>query len=125
MNKDIEIDIINKVLDVEFILENPGNTGEKNFWMEGVVKDYSDEEYYDYLKAYLKLAIKYPDVTFKSMWNIFENAGSGMGRNNKQVTRNMLSGGDTLELYEIGERSWIRWTAVTSKVLKYKGAINL
>lgn len=120
-----EIEVINKVVDVEYILENPENSGETNFWHEGVVRDYTDEEYSDYLKAYLKLAIKYPDVVFKSMWGIFEKAGSGMGVDSKQVTRNMVSGGDTLELFDIGEYSWTKWSAVTSKVLKYKGPINL
>lgn len=120
-----EIETINKVVDVEYILENPEKSGENNFWTEGVVRDYSDEEYYEYLKAYLKLAIKYPDVTFKSMWNIFEKAGSGMGYKDRQITRNMVSGRDTLRLFEIGSSSWRRWSAVTSKVLKYKGPINL
>lgn len=120
-----EIEIIDKVLDVEFILENPQNSGERNFWLEGVVRDYTDEEYSEYLKAYLKLAIKYPNVAFKSMWGIFEKAGSGVGVNSKQATRNMVSGEDTLEIFDLGEYSWRKWSAVTSKVLKYKGPINL
>lgn len=120
-----EIEIINKVVDVEYVLENPEDTGEACFWTEDVVKDYTDEEYFDYLKAYLKLAIKYPEVTFKSMWNIFEKAGSGMGYKNKQVTRNAVSGKGTLHLFEIGSNTWKRWTAVTSKVAKYNKAINL
>lgn len=120
-----EIEVINKVLDVEFILENPNNSGERNFWIEGVVRDYSDEEYSNYLKAYLKLAIKYPDITFRSMWNIFEKAGSGMGNDSKQATRNMVSGRDTLEIFELGEYSWRKWSAVTSRVSKYTQPINL
>ena len=119
-----EIDIIDKVINVKYILEHPENTGETNFWAEGVVREYTEEEYENYLKAYLKLAIKYTDVTLKSMWNIFEKTGSGIGENSKQTTRNMVSWNETLTLFEIGERSAIHWNAVTSKVLKYKTAIN-
>lgn len=119
-----EIDTIDKVVDVKYILEHPEKTGEGNFWIEGVVRDYSEEEYFNYLKAYLKLALKYPDITFKSMWDIFEKAGSGMGYRNKQTTRNAVSGKGTLYLFEVGSNSWMRWTAVTSKVAKYKQPIN-
>lgn len=120
-----EIDIINKVVDVEYILEHPENSGERNFWTEEVVKDYSDEEYSEYLKAYLKLAIKYPSITFNSMWNLFVKAGSGLGENNKQVTRNMVSGEGTLNLFDIASYSCNKWNAITSRVMKYKQPINL
>ena len=120
-----EIDTINKVIDVEYILENPEYSGEKYFWTEEVVRDYSEEEYNNYLKAYLKLALKYPGVTFKSMWNIFYNAGSGMGKDSIQTTRNMVSSGDTLKLFDISHGSCWRWNALNSKVAKYKAPIDL
>ena len=41
----------------------------------------------DYLKAYLKLALKYTKVTINSWWNIFVKAGSGIGKDSKQTTK--------------------------------------
>ena len=95
-----EIEAINKIMDVEYIIENPEDTGELCFWEVGVVEnEYTKEEYANYFKAYLKLAIKYPDVTFKSMWNIFLRAGSGFGEDGKQTKKNMVANtaGETLE----------------------------
>ena len=111
-----EIDVIDKVLDVQAILEEKKASSERLFWTEGIVREYSDEEYYNYLKAYLKLALKYPDVTFKSMWNMFVRAGSGIGQNSKQTTRNMVSSNATLMLFDIRSNSCVRWNAITSGV---------
>ena len=75
----------------------------------------------------MKLAIKYPDVTFKSMWKVFEYSGSGFGENNQQTTRNMVAGtgGETLKLYDVGNGAWRKWSSVPSTVEKYKKPINL
>lgn len=121
-----EIEAIDKVLDVKFISRNSRRaSGEKFFWTEGVVRDYTDEEYRNYLKAYLKLAFKYPKTVFEGMWEIFGKAGNGMGEDGKQTTRNMLSGKDTLKLFELTYKPCIKWNAVYSRVPKYKMPINL
>ena len=123
-----EIEIINKVIDVQFIIDNPDKTSEKCFWEEDVVKDYSKEEYNNYLKAYVKLALKHPDVVLKSMCKMFLKTGSGFGEDGKQTTRNMVGGGcggETLKLYDIENGACIRWNAVNSDVLKNKKPINL
>lgn len=121
------IEIINKVIEVKYILENPNQTGEQNFWAEGVVKEYSEEEYINFFKAYLRLVLKYPDVAFKSMWNLFVKTGNGFGENSKQTTKNLVANTqrNTLQLYEEYTPTWIRWNSVNSKVQKYKEPINL
>lgn len=112
-----EIDKINKVLDVEYILDNPEWGGEKYFWTDGVIRNYTDEEYSDYLKASLKLIFKYPDVAFKGILNIFIKTGSGLGDNNIQTTRNMIKGsGNTLKLFDSTDGAGQQWDRVNSKL---------
>lgn len=121
-----ELEIIDKVIDVEYVLENPEKTGELYYWTTGVVKDYSEEQYAEYLKAYLKLALKYSDATFKSWWNIFVNAGSGLGQDSKQTTKNMVAntGGETLDLFNTRTITGAKWNGVPSIDLRVKRAIN-
>lgn len=121
-----ELERINKVIDVEYVLENPEKTGELYYWTTGVVKDYSEEQYVEYLKAYLKLALKYSDVTFKSWWNIFVNAGSGLGQDSKQTTKNMVAntGGETLDLFNTRTITGAKWNGVPSIDIRVKRAIN-
>lgn len=122
-----ELEIINKVIDVGYILENPDKTGELYYWTTGVVQDYTQEEYSDYLKAYLKLALKYPDVTIKSWWDIFVKAGSGVGQDSKQTTKNMVSntGGETFDLFNTRTITGIRWNGVSAADSRVKNAINI
>ena len=122
-----ELEIINKVIDVEYVLENPEKTGELYYWTTGVVKDYTEEQYSDYLKAYLKLALKYPKVTINSWWNIFVKAGSGIGKDSKQTTKNMVAntGGETFELFNTRTITGTRWNGVPSADSRVKRPINI
>lgn len=120
-----EIKKIEKVLNVEYILQNPDLDGEHYFWTEGVVKNYSDEEYSDYLSAYLKLVLKHPQIAFNSMLDMFVRTGSGLGNNSKQTTRNMIKGsGNTLNLYDLEDGAGEEWTKINSK-LKQPISINV
>lgn len=107
-----EIEAIDKVIDTKYILENPNETGEHYYWTTGVVKKYSKEEYSNYLKAYVKLVVKYPRVAFNAMWNIFTKAGSGSGENSKQSTKNLVP--STLNMYTEGSKISKAWSNVHS-----------
>ncbi len=120
-----EIDCIDKVIDVKYVLENPDATGEACYWKTGVVRNYSEEEYSEYLKAYLKLSLKYPEVAIKSMWNIFENTANGFGENSKQTNRNMVVEASTLKLFDTQNGAGQLWSQVVSKAEKAKSPINL
>lgn len=122
-----ELEIINKVIDVEYVLENLEKTGELYYWTTGVVKDYTEEQYSEYLKAFFKLALKYPEVTINSWWNIFVKSGSGRGEDSKQTTKNMVAntGGETFNLFNTRTITGIRWNGVPSANLKVKGPINI
>lgn len=82
-----EMEIINEVIDVEYIKANPKITGEAFLWTEGVIKDYTDDEYSAYTKALVKLYLRHPQVVLSFFWSNFYNA-VGFGRNGMQTTRN-------------------------------------
>lgn len=118
-----ELEMIDKVVDVQFLKDNPEMTAEGAYWEEDVMREYSDEEYSNYLKAYVKLALRHPGTVIKAMWDMFLKTGSGFGENSVQTTRSMFAG--TINIYEFGERAWMRWNSVTSRVEKYKKPLNL
>lgn len=118
-----ELEIIDKVIDVQFLKDNPKMSAEKAYWEKDVVREYSDEEYSNYLKAYIKLALRHPDTVIKAMWEMFVKSGSGFGENSEQTTRSMFPG--TIKIYKFGENAWSRWNSVTSRVEKYKKPLNL
>ena len=69
---------IDRVVSLEVIHNNPVMNGEGLYWSTDVVKEsYSDEDYKAFLKAIVKLSIKYPKVVFAERWNIFIH-GSGV-----------------------------------------------
>lgn len=112
---------IDKVVDTNFIKKNPKLNGEGCYWSGVCVKKYSNKEYKDYLKAYMKLGIKYPDVVFKSMWSTFYDGGSGQGKGGYQTTRNVLHKNATTNIYEKDTKVYNKWYEFNSK---YKFPIN-
>ena len=62
---------IDKVININYIIDNENLTGEQVFWMDGSVRDYSVEEYSAYLKTVIKLCIKYPDVVLSNRTRSF------------------------------------------------------
>lgn len=114
---------IDKVIDVDYILNNPDKGSEELFWDEEVMREYSNEEYSEYLKTYAKLLIKYPDVAFKSMWKMFFKSGSGFGEDGKQTTRNMANEvTNTIEIDDIDNIVGTAWYYYNSPL---KDPINL
>lgn len=112
---------IDKVLDTKYILENQDYNGEEYFWSGKVVKEFTDKEYKEYLKAYVILSLKYPDKVIKSMWDIFFIGGNGIGEKGKQATRNMLYGsGTTDQLFDENTQTFEHWSKIPSN---YKSPI--
>ncbi|MBO5450608.1 MAG: hypothetical protein J6A11_03585 [Lachnospiraceae bacterium] len=80
-----EFAAIDKVTDLEVIFNNPTMNGETLYWSTGCVRtrndnpddDYTKEDYHNYLKAFIKLSLKYPKVVIAERWNLFIG-GSGI-----------------------------------------------
>lgn len=80
------LDNIDKVLYLDTIYENPEANGEELYWGLGVTRNnYSKEDYSDYIKAFLKLSLKYPSIVVKERMTQFFCA-MGIFGNVKQVT---------------------------------------
>lgn len=80
-----ELAAIDRVTDLAVIRDNPTANGEELFWNTGCVRntnddpadDYTEEDYSNFLKAFIKLSLKYPGVVIAERWNVFV-AGSGI-----------------------------------------------
>ena len=118
-----ELEIINKIVDVEFIKNNPDLRSEDVFKTVGIGQEYTDQEYADYLKAYLKLALKHPGAAIKNMWKMFLEAGSGFGDNSIQTTNNMVYNYWSMaqDLFEDRTRAEYEWSKIDSN---YKDPIS-
>ena len=66
-----ELEAIDKVTSLEEIRNHPFENGEWIFWNTNVVKDYNNEEYSNFFKAFVKLCLKYPQVVASERWNLF------------------------------------------------------
>ena len=111
-----ELEAINKIVDVEFIKDNPDMLSEDVYKTVGIGKEYTDEEYSEFLKGYIKLALKYSEVALESMWKMFWKAGSGLGENGKQTTHNMVNNNWSFaqDLTVMGTNAWREWRKVNS-----------
>ena len=98
-----ELALIDKVMDVEYILNNSQKTGEQCYWSGGVVSDYSEEDYSGYISAFVKLCVKYPLVALKTATDIFIQTGSGVYYNGiiRAVLRN--------DIYDGINEASLRW----------------
>lgn len=80
-----ELAAIDKVTDLKVIYDNPSKSGESIYWGTKCVRnrndnpddDYTDKDYKNYLKAFIKLSLKYPRVVIAERLNLFIR-GSGI-----------------------------------------------
>ena len=69
---------IDKVVDVKVIHDNPGEHGEFLYWGKHLVREsYTDEDLKGFLKAFIRLSLKYPKVVIAERANLFLK-GSGI-----------------------------------------------
>ena len=67
-----ELAAINEVINMEYVMQNPEARGEAVFWSDGGMKnDYTSEEVTDYLKAIVKLGLKYPGIVLNNRFEEF------------------------------------------------------
>lgn len=80
-----ELAAIDRVTDLGVIYSNPTLDGETLYWNTECVRnrnanpddDYTKEDYNNYVKAFIKLSLKYPKIVIKERWNLFV-MGSGL-----------------------------------------------
>ena len=66
-----ELYLIDKVVSLEEIQNNPEMNGEELYW-EGAVRDgYTEEEYGNFVKAIARLSLKYPKKLLEERWVLF------------------------------------------------------
>lgn len=69
---------IDRVASVEVMYDNPSKNGTELYWEGKLVREsYTGEDYQSFLKAFLKLSLKYPEVVIAERWQLFLD-GSGI-----------------------------------------------
>ncbi len=115
-----DLNNINEVLDVNFILNHPTWRGSQYFWGGALREEYSESDYKNYLKSYLHLSLKYPYITFKAMWDVFYET-SGLSINRDGITNQATLMGATLKIFDTSNQYGDAWSKVKSPL---KGPIN-
>lgn len=63
---------MDKVINLNVIYQNPNESAERLYWDKDLIKKgYSNADYKNYIRAYLKLVFRHPLTAFKPMWNNF------------------------------------------------------
>lgn len=83
-----ELEILNRVIDVDVIFNNPMLNGEELYWNTNCVRnmndsledDYNEEDYKNFTKAFVRLALKHPKTVIEERWKLFIR-GSGITDN--------------------------------------------
>lgn len=101
-----ELSAIDSVVILEVIYSHPSENGENLYWFGDCVRDYQPEAYGDFLKAMVKLSLKYPKVVFLERWNLFlEGSGiTGASVDNIETARffdeDYTSGAKTVTIFK-------------------------
>lgn len=70
-----DLEIINRVADIDKILANPSHGGEALYWTDVAYRDgYSTNEFKESVLAVVRLSLKYPKQVFLERWNMFITA---------------------------------------------------
>lgn len=112
-----ELEAINKVLDLEVIHNNPTCQGEWLYWNTSCVRQYSEEEYSGFLKAFVKLSIKYPKVVLTERWNVFAQGVGITGETIENVSGSAL-------LFEMDNENGSAWKFLSGDWLFNKPAFK-
>ena len=71
-DEESERNIIDKIVDVDMLIENASPYGMEVVRVEGAWnKSFSDTEFTEFLKVYMKLIMKNPQIFLKVRWNTF------------------------------------------------------
>lgn len=66
-----ELEAIDRLVDLEFAMLHDDWSGESIYWSEGMRNDYTGQEILDYMKAVIKLGLKYPDEVVSNRFEEF------------------------------------------------------
>ncbi|CDD58922.1 hypothetical protein [Clostridium sp. CAG:43] len=124
-----ELKAINEVLDLEIIYENPEYNGEQLYWSTGCVRttnddpsdDFTEIEYKDYLRAFLKLSIKYPKVVINERGRLFLQSIGVIGSSvrNTYISAVLFDDSSNKELIQFQENGWLVNRPVYKTLRKY------
>lgn len=82
------LDDIDKIASLEVIHNNPTADGEDLYWSFGVVRNgYTNEDYSSFLKAFVKLSLKYPKIVIAERWDLFIRGSGITGKTATNVER--------------------------------------
>ncbi|MCR5773673.1 MAG: hypothetical protein K6G42_01180 [Lachnospiraceae bacterium] len=74
---------VNRVVDTGVILDNPDVNGEDLLWKYDLpIHEYTDEEYSDFMKAFIGLCVRYPKAVAKERIKVFIDTSAIRGRTN-------------------------------------------
>lgn len=124
-----ELAAIDKVADIEIILDNPALGGEALYWSTGCVRnrnddsndDYTDEDYSNFLKAFIKLSVKYPQRVVAERWALFiKGSGiTGEAVTNVDMTARLFDAdNESAAAQTIAQKGWIAYSPVFKQIRK-------
>lgn len=74
---------VDKVVDIQTILDHPGEDGESLLWKYDLeIRDFTDEEYSGYMKAFIGLCLRHPKAVAKERIKVFIDTSAIHGRTN-------------------------------------------
>ncbi|MBQ8189113.1 MAG: hypothetical protein IJZ44_04970 [Lachnospiraceae bacterium] len=97
-----ELGELDRVINLDVVKQNAIFKAEELFYM-GLVRDnYTKQEYYNYLKTYIKIILKNPDTALESMTEIFLQTAGVKFIDNRTLQRTVVvnTAGGTLRLYD-------------------------
>lgn len=117
-----ELAVIDKVLDIDLIRANPDATPVDYYYVLYVVRDgYTQQEFTDYCKSVIKLAMKYPVRPIKSMTKMFLRS-AGLTKETESTSNPPQvypgRGCNSLEAMDDGTASNKMWVVVAGAATK-------
>lgn len=86
-----ELTLLSEAINLQVIYDNPKSTGEDLYWNYNLIKsNYSSTQYKSYIKGYIKLIIKYPQVFFSELFhNLYSSSGLGIDKYGYSTQRDL------------------------------------
>ncbi len=123
---------INCVIKVQTVYDNPDVDGERLYWDKELVDSwYTEEEYKNFISAFLRLALKYPDVVAKERWSVFAGSLGIRGVTYNNIAESALIFDDDNDYWAakiFRDNKWIFLRPIFKKIRKifiyYLGCMN-
>ena len=123
---------INCVIKVQTVYDNPDVDGEFLYWNKELVDSwYTEEEYKNFISAFLRLALKYPHVVAKERWSVFAGSLGIRGVTYNNIAESALIFDDDNDYWPakiFRDNKWIFLKPIFKKIRKifiyYLGCMN-